>query len=150
MRKRKFVCMFTVLAVAFCSCFLFTGCKGKEDANKKYDVRIKVVNNFESEWVFELGVDKLTYDFDYTGNDMRFWIDSWNLPKHPRMSNSWSTPNTGSGLVFHMSTLYRAPGGDYEEYRGAVKNRGEYIICIEADSTDLWNERIVRLYINVL
>ena len=151
MKIKKILCLLTVLSVAFCSCFLFTGCKKESDENKKYDVSIKVKNNFDSEWIFEPGVEKLYYTFEYTGKEMRFWIDSYNLPKHPRWSNEWFTPNSSGANVFHKSTLYRALGGYNEEYRGAVVNRGEYIIRIEADSTsNIWNERVVRLYINVL
>ena len=151
MQIKKILCLLTVLSVVFCSCFLFTGCKKESDENKKYDVSIKIKNNFDSEWIFEPGVDELHYTFEYTGKEMRFWVDSYNLPKHPRWSNEWFTPDSSGANVFHKSTLYRAPGGHNEEYRGAVVNRGEYIIRIEADSTsNIWNERVVRLYINVL
>ena len=33
---------------------------------------------------FELGEDKNTYEFEYTGEEMYFWVDSYNLPDHPR------------------------------------------------------------------
>ena len=81
MKRKKILCLLTVLSVAFCSCFLFTGCKKESDENKKYDVSIKVKNNFDSEWIFEPGVNELTYTFDYTGKEMRFWIDSYNPPE---------------------------------------------------------------------
>ena len=48
MKIKKILCLLTVLSVAFCSCFLFTGCKKESDENKKYDVSIKVKNNFDS------------------------------------------------------------------------------------------------------
>ena len=82
---------------------------------------------------------------------MRFWVDSYNLPKHPRWSNDWFTPDSSGANVFNKKMLYRAPGGDYEVFNGAVKNRGEYMIRFGADSTsDIWNARAVRLYVNVL
>ena len=91
------------------------------------------------------------YEFEYTGEEMRFWIDSYNLPKHPRWSEKWFAPNTSGANVFHKSMLYCPPGRKNEESRGAVKERGEYIITIEADSTsNIWNARFVDLYINVI
>ena len=132
----------------FCICFSFVGCDDKE---KKYDVSIKIANNYGSTWIFTPDIDVLRYEFEYTGEEMRFWIDSWNLPKHPRWSKEWFAPNTSGANVFHKSMLYCPPGGKNEESKGAVKERGEYIITIEADSTsNIWNARFVDLYINVI
>ena len=150
MQIKKILCLLTVLSVAFCSCFLFTGCKKESDENKKYDVSIKVKNNFDSEWIFEPGVDELYYTFDYTGEEMRFWIDSWNLPKHPRWSNEWFKPNTSGANVFHadygkIGQMY------YEEDPKFICERGEYYYRVYADSTsDLWNSRRVFLFITVI
>ena len=150
MKRKKILCLLTVLSVAFCSCFLFTGCKKESDENKKYDVSIKVKNNFDSEWIFEPGVDELYYTFDYTGEEMRFWVDSYNLPKHPRWSNEWFTPDSSGANVLHKSMLYTAPGEKRQVWRGPVKERGEYIILCEADSTsDLWYFRAVYLYVTI-
>ena len=150
MKRKKILCLLTVLSVAFCSCFLFTGCKKESDENKKYDVSIKVKNNFDSEWIFEPGVNELTYKFDYTGKEMRFWVDSYNLPKHPRWSNEWFEPNTSGANVFHadygkIGQMY------YEEDPKFIRERGEYYYRVHADTTsDLWNSRTIRLYITVL
>ena len=150
MKIKKILCLLTVLSVAFCSCFLFTGCKKESDENKKYDVSIKIKNNFDSEWIFEPGVEKLYYTFEYTGKEMRFWIDSWNLPKHPRWSNEWFKPNTSGANVFQadygkIGQMY------YEEDPKFICERGEYYYRIYADSTsDLWNSRTVWLYITVI
>ena len=150
MYRKKILCLLTVLSVAFCSCFLFTGCKKESAENKKYDVSIKVKNNFDSEWIFEPGVEKLYYTFEYTGKEMRFWIDSWNLPKHPRWSNKWFEPNTSGANVFHadygkIGQMY------YEEDPKFICERGEYYYRVYADSTsDLWNSRRVFLFITVI
>ncbi len=150
MKRKKILCLLTVLSVAFCSCFLFTGCKKESDENKKYDVSIKVKNNFGSEWVFEPGVDRLTDTFDYTGEEMKFWVDSYNLPKHPRWSNDWFTPNSSGANVFHKSILFGDGEKWYKEVK-SVSDRGVYSICIEADSTStIWNCRFVYLVITIL
>ena len=144
---KQICCVVATVILMFCMCFSFVGC-GKE---KKYDVSIKIANNYGSTWIFTPDIDELRYEFEYTGEEMRFWIDSWNLPKHPRWSKEWFAPNTSGANVFHKSMLYCPPGGKNEESKGAVKERGEYIITIEADSTsNIWNARFVDLYINVI
>lgn len=150
MKRKKILCLLTVLSVAFCSCFLFTGCKKESDENKKYDVSIKVKNNFDSEWIFEPGVDELYYTFEYTGKEMRFWVDSYNLPKHPRWSNEWFEPNTSGANVFQAS--YGKVGQMYyEEDPKFICEKGEYYYCVYAESTStLWNSRTVWLYITVI
>lgn len=134
-----------ILALSFC----LIGC-GKDEKDKKYDVTIKIKNNFNSEWIFTPDVSELTYEFKYTGNEMYFHVDSYNLPKHPRWGDKWFEPDTSGANVFHKSMLYCPPGGKNEESRGPIKERGEYIIRFEADSTsNIWNMRVVRLYITI-
>ena len=138
MRKtiRRICSLVGSLILMFCMCFSLVGCGDKE---KKYDVSIKIRNSEGSTWIFTPDVDELKYEFEYTGEEMRFWIDSWNLPDHPRWKNEWFAPNTSGANVFHKSMLYTAPGEKRQVWRGPVKERGEYIILCEADSTsDLW------------
>ena len=90
------------IILMFCMCFSLVGCDDKE---KKYDVSIKIANNYGSTWVFTPDIDELRYEFEYTGEEMRFWIDSWNLPEHPRWKNEWIAPNTSGANVFHKSML---------------------------------------------
>ena len=145
---KQICCVAATAILMFCMCFSFVGCDDKE---KKYDVSIKIANNYGSTWIFTPDIDELRYEFKYTGEEMRFWIDSWNLPDHPRWKYEWFAPNTSGANVFHKSMLYCPPGGKNEESKGAVKERGEYIITIEADSTsNIWNVRFVDLYINVI
>ena len=135
------------LILMFCMCFSLVGCGDKE---KKYDVSIKIRNSEGSTWIFTPDVDELKYEFEYTGEEMRFWIDSWNLPDHPRWSNEWFEPNTSGANVFQAS--YGKIGQmHYEEKPKFICERGEYYYRIYADSTsDLWNSRTVFLYITVI
>lgn len=117
---------------------------------KKYDVTIKIKNNFNSEWIFTPDVSGLTYEFKHTGNEMYFHVNSYNLPQHPRWGDKWFEPDTSGANVFHKSMLYYPPVGKNEESRGPVKERGEYILIFEANSTsNIWNMRVVRLYITI-
>ena len=78
---KQICCVAATAILMFCMCFSFVGCDDKE---KKYDVSIKIVNNYGSTWIFTPDIDELRYEFEYTGEEMRFWVDSYNLPKHPR------------------------------------------------------------------
>ena len=139
-------CVAATAILMFCMCFSFVGC-GKE---KKYDVSIKIANNYGSTWIFTPDIDVLRYEFEYTGEEMRFWVDSYNLPKHPRWSKEWFAPNTSGANVFQAS--YGKVGQMYyEEGPKFICERGEYYYCVYADTTsDLWNSRTVYLYITVI
>ena len=139
-------CIAGTAILMFCMCFSFVGC-GKE---KKYDVSIKIANNYGSTRIFTPEIDELRYEFEYTGEEMRFWIDSWNLPKHPRWSKEWFAPNTSGANVFQAS-YGKVNQMHYEEKPKFICERGEYYYRVYADTTsDLWNSRTIWLYITVL
>lgn len=145
---KKIGCCVGTFILMFCACFCFVGCGNDKD--KKYDVTIKVVNNFGSEWIFTPDIDELTYEFNYTGEEMKFWIDSWNLPDHPRWKNEWFAPNTSGANVIRAS-YGKVNQMHYEEKPKYICERGEYYYRIYADSTsDLWNSRTVFLFITVI
>jgi hypothetical protein len=134
--------------------FCLSGCtqtdSKKNNENKKYDVTIKVTNNYGSEWIFTPDIKELSYEFAYTGEDMKFYVDSYNLPDHPKWGNEWfATTGTGAN-VFQIHILY----GDGEKWLYSVKTineRGSYSICVIAESSsDLWNFRGVYLNVTVI
>lgn len=141
--KKSLLCALSCLLL-FCIGLCFVGCR-----NRKYDVTIKIKNNFGQEWIFTPDIKELTYEFKYTGRDMTFYIDSFRLAEHPDWGNKWFEPSGEGANVFDMGILY----GDGEQWLYEVDNiceRGSYSISIIADSTsDLWNYRSVRLYIIV-
>ena len=144
--------IFTILALLCVSVFpvLCFGCDNNSDENRKYDIRIRLRSNLGDVVTFELGEDKKTYEFEYTGEEMDFWVDSYNLPDHPRWGDKWFAPPQSGGNGIYKSTLYREPGGLNHAFRGPIKERGDYIIRIEADSaSNIWNARVVRLYITI-
>ncbi len=134
-----------ILALSFC----LIGC-GKDEKDKKYDVTIKIKNNFNSEWIFTPDVSELTYEFKYTGNEMYFHVDSYNLPQHPRWGDKWFEPSFGGANVFQ--SFYGKVGQKYNEEKPKfIREKGEYYFRVYADSTsDLWNSRTVFLYITVV
>ena len=146
MKFKKTIFIILALICVSVSCF---GCENS-GKNKKYDVSIRLKNNLGGVVTFEPGEDDKTYEFEYTGEGMKFWVDSYNLPDYPRWHYEWfEAPGSGPN-TFDMSMLYRVPGGDYVVSEDPLKERGEYIIRIEAlPTSDIWKARVVRLYITI-
>lgn len=141
--------MIPIVSCFLVLCFCLTGCGGNKKS-EKYDVTIKIKNNFGSEWVFTPDVSELTYEFEYIGEEMYFYVDSYNLSGHPRWSDKWFSPSNEGADVFHQTMTYRAPGDKKISYTGPIKEKGEYCICVVAGETsDLWNFRAVYLTVKI-
>ena len=133
-----------VFALAFSA---FTGCS---DAEQKYDVSIKVVNNYGQEWIFTPDIDELYYEFEYTGEEMTFGVESYNLPDHPEWGDTWIRASGEGANVFEGNYLFTDVNGNQSNTR-IVKERGQYVISYSASPTsDLWNYRSVSLYVTVI
>lgn len=146
--KKSLLCVLSCLLV-FCIGLSFTGCG--DDKDKKYDVTIKVKNNLGQEWIFTPDIKELTYEFYYTGEEMTFYIDSYNLADRPGWGNEWITPDWSGANVFKQTMTYCPPGGLNKSYDGPVKEIGEYCISFEANSTsNLWNYRYVFLNVSII
>ena len=122
----------------------FIGCKQKDP---KYDVAIKVSNNFGMEWVFESGVDELYYEFEYTGEEMTFGIDEYYVYGAPRGGDRWLDCAGVAENYFWSSYLYTSSEGEYSNTR-IIKEKGEYSIHYGTKNSS-WNHRSIYLYITV-
>lgn len=146
--KRFFICCLgcaLIICVGLCS----FGCANKKE--KKYDVTIKVKNNFGNEWIFTPDIQELTYEFEYTGEEMYFGVDSYSLPDHPDWGDKWFGLTSSGPNAFSSVRQYCPPGGVYASFDGPVKEIGLYHMCFMADSTsNLWNFRSVHFYVTVL
>lgn len=131
-----------VFALAFSA---FTGCS---DAEQKYDVSIKVVNNYGQEWIFTPDIDELYYVFEYTGEEMTFGVESYNLPDHPEWGDEWLSVSGAIEGSFLSNLGYVNQRYD-EEDPESVCDKGEYFFHVEMNSSDLWDYRSVILYITV-
>lgn len=122
----------------------FAGCR-QEDP--KYDVAIKVVNNYGMEWVFEPGVDELYYEFEYTGEEMTFGIDDYYVYGDPHGGDRWLDCAGAAENFFWGSYWYRSPEGETSSPR-IIKERGEYSIQYGTQNSS-WNARSIILYVTV-
>ena len=138
---------FSFISILFCFllCFsVFVGC-----ANKTYDVTMKIRNNLGDVWVFTPDIERLSCEYEYTGEEMSFHLVSYNLAKHPRWGSRWFAPSSDGANMFTSGYLYTAPDGTQSEPR-YVLEKGEYVYrCTASSTSDLWNFRTVYLTIIV-
>lgn len=145
MKVKKTVSVVTAFLLTVIALLSFTGCK-QEDP--KYDVAIKVANNYGMEWVFEPGVDELYYEFEYTGEDMTFGIDAYYVYGDPHIGDRWLDYSAGALGRFSASWGYINPEGKNENVNSVLK-KGNYSYSIYTRYSS-WNYRSVRLYITVI
>ena len=144
MKKRLVAAVITAAFLTVVGLLSFVGCKQKDP---KYDVAIKVVNNYGKEWVFEPGVDELYYEFEYTGEEMTFGIDEYYVYGAPHGGDRWLDCAGAAISCFTGSYWYRSPEGETSSPR-IIKERGEYSIHYTTNNSS-WNYRSIRLNITV-
>lgn len=146
MKVKKTVSVVTAFLLTVIALLSFTGCK-QEDS--KYDVAIKVANNYGMEWVFEPGVDELYYEFDYTGEDMTFGVDAYYVYGDPHIGDRWLDCAGAAINYFHSRLGYNSLDGTTPQM-DSVAEKGDYCYTVHADGNSSWNYRSVRLYITVI
>ena len=121
-------------------------CGGKDDKPEKYDVAIKVANNFGKEWIFTPDIDELYYEFEYTGEEMTFGVDAYYVYDAPQAGDRWLNCAGASVNYFGGgSPLFTSPTG--EQYSTEIiKEKGEYVIPFNTRNTE-WNYRRINLYV---
>ena len=142
--RKSVVAVIAALILTVVGLLSFVGCKQKDP---KYDVAIKVSNNFGMEWVFEPGVDELYYEFEYTGEEMTFGIDEYYVYGAPHGGDRWLDCAGVAEDYFWGSYLYTSPEGEHSNTR-IIKERGEYSIHYGTKNSS-WNHRSIYLYITV-
>ena len=152
----------SIFLAAMLACGVVLSLCGCDDKDKKYDVTMKIrcktkneygsVITEEEEWIFTPDVSELHTEREYDGLEHTYYLDTFNLPDHPRWSDTWFTPQGEGANVFGGTRDYLYY--DIEGNQSVVKSvheRGEYIFHPYAASTsDLWNFRSVYLYITIV
>lgn len=145
MKGKKIILFFTSVVVAVITAIGFAGCK---QGDPKYDVAIKVSNNYGMEWVFEPGVDELYYEFEYTGEDMTFGVDDYYVYGDPIGGDRWLDC---SGMAINWfgasSPLYTSPTGEQYDTE-IIREKGNYSIFFYTNRSE-WNKRSIILYVTV-
>ena len=144
----KYSRVFVLVAIlAFCvaNCVLLSACSEQHEEQTKYDVAIRVACSDGSTYTFPVGEDEKHVTIPYDGIERTYWVDSYNLPYHPRWSDKWFSPSGEGANVFDTSIAMEGTGEV-----ASVCNKGIYCVNVYADNTsDIWNFRHVWLFITV-
>ena len=126
----------------------FAACGEKDDKPEKYDVAIKVANNYGQEWIFTPDIDELYYEFEYTGKEMTFGIDAYYVYDAPQVGDRWlDCAGVAINYFGGGSPLFTSPTG--EQYSTEIiKEKGEYVIPFNTRNTE-WNYRRINLYVTI-
>lgn len=148
--KRIFT-LFAALFLCVTLCVSFAGCGGET----KYDVSIKVVNTLGDEFIFTPDVDELSATYEYTGEDVWYYVDSYQMPDHPEYGDIWLEPMQQGYDYISMHGVYEAPDGSTTDITAptfrCTNARGEYGFNIYiADSSVSWYGRVMNLYITIV
>ena len=144
--KKLFPVIMTALLLSVTALSGFAGC-AQDDEELTYDVAIKIANNYGMEWVFEPGVDELYYEFEYTGEDMTFNVESYYVYGEPRFGDRWHDNSGMSGEWFYSSYWHEGLDGETDSSR-IVKERGIYIINYSTRNSQ-WNYRDIVFNVKV-
>ena len=125
----------------------FAACGEKDDKPEKYDVAIKVANNYGQEWVFTPDIDELYYEFEYTGEEMAVGVDAYYVYGDPQVGDRWLDCAGVAINYFSGSWGYKNLEGKNESVH-SVLERGDYCYTIYTRQTS-WNNRTIRLFITV-
>ena len=144
----KYSRVFVLVAIlAFCvaNCALLSACSEQHEEQTKYDVAIRVACSDGEVYTFPVGEDEKHITIPYDGTERTYWVDSYNLPDHPRYGNDWFSPSGEGANVFDTSIAMEGTGEV-----ASVCNKGIYCVNVYADNTsDIWNFRHVWLFITV-
>lgn len=145
---KKITVLLLGIAMILAAVMGFVACGEKEDKPEKYDVAIKVANNYGQEWIFTPDVDELYYEFEYTGEEMAVGVDAYYVYGDPQVGDRWLDCAGVAINYFHSRLGYRSLEGTTPQVDSVVE-KGDYCYTVHADGNSSWNYRTVRLYITV-
>ena len=145
---KKITVLLLGIAMILAAVMGFVACGEKEDRPEKYDVAIKVANNYGQEWIFTPDVDELYYEFEYTGEEMAVGVDAYYVYGDPQVGDRWLDCAGVAINYFHSRLGYRSLEGTTPQVDSVVE-KGDYCYTVHADGNSSWNYRTVRLYITV-
>lgn len=150
MKRLKAIICFILTAISALDVMIFAGCGGKT----KYEVSIKVVNTLGDEFIFTPDVDELSATYEYTGEDVGYYVDCYQMPDHPKYGDIWLEPMQQGYDYISMYGLYTASDGSTTSLtveNRFTKERGEYVFNVYIpDSSVSWYRRNIFLYITIV
>ena len=149
-RVKTMFCVFLAILCTLAAFAALAGCKG----DGKYDVSIKVVNTNGDEFIFTPDVDEISRTFNYTGEEVGYYVESYQMPDHPKYGDIWLDPPQQGYDYISMYGLYTAPDGTQttltKEHR-FTKERGEYVFNVYISNASVsWHGRNIYLRIEII
>lgn len=142
---RRIFALFAVAVFSLMFCMALSSCEEQDEEQRKYDVAIRVACSDGEIYEFPVGEDEKHLTIPYDGTERTYWVDSYNLPDHPRYSDEWLSPSGEGANVFELSIAMENMG----EVK-SIRNQGLYCVNVYADSTsDIWNFRHVYLFVTI-
>ena len=152
-KRKKLAAVVLCMLLMACMPLLLFGCSTVEEdpeEEQTYDVAIRVGCSDGMIYEFPVGEDEKHVTIPYDGEERTFWVDSYNLPDHPRYGDDWFAPS-GEGANVFGSNLGKVHQMYDEEPPEYVCEKGEYFYSVYASSTStIWNFRSVCLYITIV
>ena len=150
-RVKTIFCVFLAILCTLAAFAALAGCTG----DGKYDVSIKVVNTNGDEFIFTPDVDEISRTFNYTGEEVGYYVESYKMPDHPKYGDIWLDPPQQGYDYISMHGVYEAPDGSTVDITApalrCTNARGEYGFNIYiADSSVSWHGRVMNLYITIV
>ena len=148
---KKLLRVISFAVVMMCLCMGIVACGGKT----KYEVSIKVVNTLGDEFIFTPDVDEISRTFKYTGEDVWYYVDSYQMPDHPKYGDIWLEPMQQGYDYISMYGLYTAADGSTTEITApairCTNAKGRYAFNVYIpDSSVSWYGRNMCLYITIV
>ena len=150
-KVKKNMLLLLVSMVTLTLCLSVVACGGKT----KYEVSIKVVNTLGDEFIFTPDVDEISRTFKYTGEDVWYYVDSYQMPDHPKYGDIWLEPMQQGYDYISMHGVYEAPDGSTTDITApairCTNAKGRYAFNVYIpDSSVSWYGRNMCLYITIV
>ena len=148
MKRKKWIKVLSLLFSVMLLCVGVVGCT-KDNGEEKYDVQIKLKNNLGEEIIFDLETSKIYVEYEYTGEEIKFWVDSYNMPDHPRYGEDWLGTNSSYGFSCRFHKLQHVS----EEQPKHIIEKGEYVYNIHPiirPNSIVWRERNCQLFVTIV
>ncbi len=148
---RRGILLFTAVLLLF-SMALMTGCgKEEEEDENAYDVVLQIKDSRGISYYYELGLDNIEIAYPYTGKEVTFEMEAYNLPDHPTESEEWQAPNTTWENEISVVATYTDEEGNVTENVPTVTlAKGRYHFQYTTSSgRGYFRQRIMDFYITI-
>lgn len=153
--KRTKIISIALISLILCGiCLLAAGCPEKQE--EKYELSLQIIcaeiingyifGPFVDEWIVTPDMTEINIEREYDGKQYGFRFNSFNIPNHPKWSESWFSVGAGE-IVYSTQELYK----DNNSQKGAfIQEKGQYRLYINIKSNDeKWIEREVIFNITI-